>query len=168
MNILSYLKIIFKGFGQIMLQNNAATGLLFLVGIFYNSRVMGIGALIGVIIGTVTAKIFRFDKKDIADGQYGFNGALVGIALFFFYQANVASVILIIVGSILSVLIMNFMHKRKMHPYTFPFVLSTWIIMGLIKILSISPMTAYELSKASRLNITSSLSLGFGDRKSVV
>ncbi|MDD5567395.1 MAG: urea transporter [Patescibacteria group bacterium] len=161
-NILLYLKIIPKGFSQIMLQNNAVTGLLFLAGIFYNSRIMGIGALIGVITSTVAAMIFRFDKRDITDGQYGFNGALVGIALFFFYQANVISVILIIVGSILSVLIMDFMHKRKMYPYTFPFVLSTWIIMGLIRILSISPMTAHELSEASRLNITSSLSLGFG------
>ncbi|MDP2944337.1 MAG: urea transporter, partial [bacterium] len=35
--MVSYFKIILRGVGQVMLQNNALTGLLFLVGIFYNS-----------------------------------------------------------------------------------------------------------------------------------
>lgn len=35
-----------KGIGQIMLQENTITGLLFLAGIFYGSFAMGVGAVL--------------------------------------------------------------------------------------------------------------------------
>ena len=38
----SVLSIILKGLGQIMLQENSVTGLLFLIGIFYGSIAMGL------------------------------------------------------------------------------------------------------------------------------
>ena len=38
MKIVNLTKIILRGISQIMLQNNSLTGLLFLIGIFYNSR----------------------------------------------------------------------------------------------------------------------------------
>jgi len=73
--------ILLKGYSQVMLQNNSITGLLFLAGIFYNSWILGLGAVIGVIAGTVTAFIMKYDKNDIDAGRYGFNAVLVGIAL---------------------------------------------------------------------------------------
>ncbi len=94
-------KIIFRGIGQIMFQNNSITGLLFLIGIFYNSWVMGIGAIVGVLIGTITAILFRYNKENILNGLYGFNGALVGLALTFFFKLNWSLIALIILGSYL-------------------------------------------------------------------
>lgn len=162
LNFFKMIKIILRGVSQVMLQNNAFTGLLFLIAIFYNSWIMGLGALIGVIISTITAFILNYEKKDINDGLYGFNGTLVGIALFFFFKINILLICLVILGSILSSIIMNFMHKRKLYPYTFPFVLSTWILIVFIKFLNLIPFQTQELIKAENLNILSSLSIGFG------
>ena len=73
--------ILLRGLGQIMLQENAATGVLFLIGIFYGSTTMGIAAILSVCCGTLTAKILGYDKSEIEKGLYGFSAALVGVAL---------------------------------------------------------------------------------------
>jgi urea transporter len=155
------LKIIFKGMGQVMLQNSAVTGFLFLVGIFFNSWTMGIGALTGVVAGTVTAFFLGYDRKDIRKGLYGFNGTLAGVAIVFFFGFSALSLSFVILGSALSSLIMNFMHERKLCPYTFPFVLSTWIFIILIKVFNILPLQAEGAFQAREL-IISSIGMGFG------
>lgn len=65
-----------SGVGQIMLQNNWLTGLLFLVGIFWNSYLMGWGALLGLVSATLSARLLNYKDEDISNGLYGFNGAL--------------------------------------------------------------------------------------------
>ena len=136
-----------------MLQNNALTGLLFLIGILYNSWILAVGALIAVLTGTFTAFVLKYKNKDILNGQYGFNAVLVGIALL---------IALVILGSILSVLIMNYMIRKKIPAYTFPFVLATWIVIIFIKIINLIPSQTIELIQTANLNILSSLSMGFG------
>lgn len=58
--------VLLKGLGQIMLQECAYTGLFFLAGIFYGSVTMGLGALLAVICGTLTARLLGYDKKETA------------------------------------------------------------------------------------------------------
>jgi urea transporter len=152
--------ILLRGMGQIMLQDNALTGALFLLGILVNSWQMFLAALLGVLSGTVAAHLLKYSKEDIVHGLYGFNAALVGVGLLFFFQPGALLVLLIIAGSALSTMIMNFMHKRKMSPYTFPFILSTWIIIALVAatgILPSQPSSPIPLS----LDILSALSMGF-------
>ena len=160
--VIDFLKILLRGISQVMLQNNALTGFLFLIGIFYNSWLMGVGVIIGVVTSTITAVILNYRKKDVYDGFYGFNGALVGAGLLFFFEANILLISLIIFGAVLSSIIMNFMHKRKLYPYTFPFVLSTWLVIILIKIFNLAPQKIQELSEVINLDIVSALSMGFG------
>lgn len=162
MKSIDFLKILLRGISQVMLQNNTLTGLLFLVGIFYNSWLMGLGALIGVFTSTITAFILNYKKKDIYNGLYGFNGVLIGIALVFFFKVNILLVCLIILGSISSSIIMHFMHEKKLAPYTFPFVLSTWFLIFLIKFFNFVPPKTQELTDAVNLAIIPSLSTGFG------
>ena len=72
------LLILGRGIGQVMFQNNALSGLLMLIGIFLNSWQMGLLAVSGNIISTLTARISGYDCDDIKNGLYGFNGTLVG------------------------------------------------------------------------------------------
>lgn len=159
---IEFFRTILRGVGQIMLQNNPITGLLFLIGIFYNSWAMGVGAIVGVLTGTITAILFRYKKEDISNGLYGFNGALVGLALIFFFELNLFLLALVIFGSIISVFVMNFMYARKLSPYTFPFVLGTWIIIILITSFNLLQKNVQGLSLFTNLGIISSLSMGFG------
>lgn len=54
-----FVSALLKGVGQIMLQNNAWTGLLFLVGIFYDDNTMGVAAIVAAATGTMTARLLK-------------------------------------------------------------------------------------------------------------
>jgi len=148
-----------RGMGQIMLQDNALTGALFLLGILANSWQMLLCALLGVASGTAAAYLLKYDKKETAHGLYGFNAALVGVGLLFFFQPSAMLIALIIAGSALSTMIMNFMHRRKMSPYTFPFILSTWIIIALAAATGILAPQPPSPAAPALLDITSALSM---------
>ena len=108
MNFSFYVKIILRGVGQIMLQENAITGLFFLAGLFYVSISMGLAALLATIIGTVTAYILKYNKEEIEKGLYGFNAALIGVAVLVFCKPTIISFVVIIIGSIISTFIFHF------------------------------------------------------------
>ena len=80
-DILEKIKILFRGIGQVMFQNNAWSGVLMLVGIACDSLYMAGLALLGAVVSTSTARIVGYSRKDIRNGLYGFNGTLVGIAV---------------------------------------------------------------------------------------
>lgn len=124
--LMAYIQTILRGIGQVMLQNNPYTGLLFLVGIFYNSWLLGLAALIATIISTGTAQILKYPKRDIVDGIYGFNGTLVGIAIFYFLGFNLATSIVLILGSVISTPV-NFYLKKIVPPFTASFIITSWI-----------------------------------------
>ena len=124
-NIKVSVETILKGIGQIMLQDNMWTGLLFLIAICYDSLFMGFVALLSSAIGTLTAKVCNFDKTNISKGLYGFNATLIGVGLVFFFHANPFIWTAIIVGSILSTLLMEFSIRKKIPFFTFPFIIVT-------------------------------------------
>ncbi|WP_445358326.1 urea transporter [Microbulbifer sp. ANSA005] len=100
---------LFRGIGQVILQKNAVSGFLFLLGIAVNSVTMAVGAILGVIIATSCAGILHYPNKEIEEGLFGYNGALIGIVMFLLYAPSPLTVCLIIIGSILTVLIIRFL-----------------------------------------------------------
>ncbi|NLN96682.1 MAG: urea transporter [Bacteroidales bacterium] len=132
-----FINQVFKGLGQIMLQENIITGLLFLAGIFYGSVFMGFAALLATICGTITAYLFGFDKTNTDKGLYGFSAALTGVAFILFFGYSFIIWVLIVVGSVLAALIQEFFIRRKITVFTLPFVLVTWV--ALVGVKSISP-----------------------------
>lgn len=119
----------FKGIGQIMLQDNIWTGLLFLAGIFYGSFMMGIAAIFAVVTGTYTAKLLKYNADEINSGLYGFSAALVGVGLIVFFRPTVMIWCAIIVGSILATIIQHLFIVKKIPAFTFPFILVTWLFL---------------------------------------
>lgn len=129
--LLLFWRTVFRGIGQIMLQENAYTGVLFLGGIFYGSIRMGISALIAVLTATLIAKLFGYDQKDTEKGLYGFSATLVGVALAFYFEANATVWITIVIGAVLATMLQHWMIIRGIPGFTFPFILVTWIILFL-------------------------------------
>lgn len=120
---------ILKGVGQIMLQENAATGLLFLIGIFYGSLTMGLAAILAVCCGTLTAMVLGYDRTEIEQGLYGFSAALVGVALFLYFKPVPTVWALVIAGSAVATIFQHWSIKQRIPVFTFPFVLVTWAIL---------------------------------------
>lgn len=132
-NTITFVKSVFRGFGQIMLQDNYWTGILFFLGICYGSIRVGFIALLCSIIGILTAKAMKCDKESIEKGLYGFNAILVGVGLSFYFQLNVWSILAIIIGSVLSTILMGIALRKRIPAFTFPFILTTWIFLFLLK-----------------------------------
>ncbi|ADX66811.1 urea transporter [Weeksella virosa] len=127
--VVSAMSVLLKGYGQIMLQENSITGLLFLIGIFYGSSHMGFASLLAVVCGTVTAIIFKYPKAEIDKGLYGFSAALVGVAVALFLKPALASWVFIMIGSALATVLQHFFMRRKIPVFTLPFVVITWLIL---------------------------------------
>jgi urea transporter len=125
-----------RGTGQVMFQNNALTGLLFLVGIFYNSWRFGLAALLGLAVGTAAAVLLGADRALIRNGLFGFNAILVGIGLTFFLEDNWGLVGYIILGAVVSTVVMmgllNLLSAWDIGPLTAPFVLTTWLLLAAV------------------------------------
>jgi urea transporter len=58
-----FIDTVLRGIGQVMLQNNSLTGLIFLIGIFYNSILFGLATLIGACVSTATAVFLGIDRQ---------------------------------------------------------------------------------------------------------
>lgn len=158
---MNFIQIILRGIGQVMFQNNIYSGLLFLSGIFYNSWLLGIAALLGTIISTRTAQLLKYSKEDLQNGLYGFNGTLTGIGILCFFEVNFMTIIALIVGAALSSLIMHFL-KKSIPPFTAPFVLSTWLVIYLLLLVLNLPLLTSSGQVESSFDILMASSNSFG------
>lgn len=125
---LPFLDHILKGIGQIMLQENRWTGLLFLIGIFMGSWQCGVAVLLSTAAGTFTAMKLKYDQSEINAGLYGFSAALVGVALAFLFDTTLLIWGLIILGGALAAIIQHFFIQKKIPVFTFPFIIITWVL----------------------------------------
>jgi urea transporter len=129
---LLFLDNVLKGIGQIMLQENRWTGLLFLIGIFMGSWQCGVAVLLSTAAGTFTAMKLNYDRSEINAGLYGFSAALVGVALAFLFQTTLLIWILIILGGVLAAVIQHFFIQKKIPVFTFPFITITWVLVFML------------------------------------
>ena len=146
------IRSILRGVGQVMFQNNSYTGVLFLIGIFYNSWLLGLAAVLGTVASTLAAKLLNYSNSEIEDGLFGFNGTLTGIAIFCFFEPTIITLVALIVASFLSSWVMHAM-KGILPPFTAPFVLVTWLALSIL----IFGLNIPLLSSASNLEETFNL-----------
>lgn len=135
---LDFCRILGKGVGQVMFQDNAWTGLFFLAGIFYGSYATGNpavawGALVGVIVSTLTGYLLNYPAVKGLAGLWGFNGVLVGCALPTFLGNVPLMWLALIIFSAMTTWVMvglnHLLAPYKVSSFTFPFVLLTWFVL---------------------------------------
>lgn len=122
-----------KGIGQIMLQENRWTGLLFIIGLFIGSWQYAAAAILAAAAGTAAAKLLKYNQQEIDAGLYGFSPALVGVVLVFLFDDILIIWFLVIAGGILAATIQHFFITKKIPAYTFPFILVAWAFIFLIR-----------------------------------
>jgi len=127
--LLGFLDSVLRGVGQVMLQNNSYAGLLFLIGIFYNSVLFGFAVLVGTVASTVTAMLLGVKRSHVREGLFGFNGALVAVALLYFLQPDLLAWCYVIIASACTTVVMAALLKVldtwKVPALTAPFVFTT-------------------------------------------
>lgn len=138
-----FVESVAHGVGQVMFQASLWTGLLFLIGIALNDRQHAAWVLIGSVLGMIVASyhidagmraldpeklIVRNQFENIQLGLYGYNATLAAVALFLWRR----SLLLSVVGIILTVPLTEFVPMLGISALTAPFVLATWIVMILV------------------------------------
>ena len=128
-SLLNFLDCVLRGVGQVMLQGNSYAGLLFLVGIFCNSPLFGLGALLGTGASTATAMMLGTDRGQVRAGLFGFNGGLVAIALLYFLEPDALTWGCVIFAAACSTIMMagiaSLTGNWKLPALTAPFVLTS-------------------------------------------
>ena len=150
---------------SVMLQNNALSGWLMLAGICLCSWQMGLWALGGLAVSTLSACAFGYSKEAIRNGLFGFNGLLVGLAAALFLQPGFMAVCPMIAASVLSTVITHlFSLQHKLAGYTAPFILAVWILLALCHTFLPSCLqpTAESLSTTAPLQLLPSLCHSLG------
>ena len=158
---MSYIQTILRSLGQVMFQNNIYSGLLFLIGIFFNSPILGLAALFGTVISISTAQILKYSKEDIENGLYGFNGALTGIALWYFFGFTTTTLFALIIGSALTTPLSYYL-KKIIPPFTAPFVIITWIVMYLLLLIFDIPLVSSATPANNVFDLLSVSAKSFG------
>lgn len=142
-------KAIFRGVGQVMFQNNALSGVLMLAGIAVGDWRAALLALAGNILGNATALLCRYPRKEIENGLYGFNGTLVGIAVGVFFQFGWPSLLFLVAGSMISTWLIHFFLLIRKPGYTAPFIVATWLLLGIALLFPSLRLTGAEAIPAT-------------------
>jgi len=146
-----------RGIGQVVFQNNPVSGAIILGALFFSSPVYGAISIFGVLVSTATAVVLKADRGMIRDGLFGFNGALVALALIAFtsedfrhgavpsvyltvYIAFAAGMTTVVFASLAALL-----EPHKVAPLTMPFVLVGWLF--LFAVLDLHNIDAGPLAK---------------------
>ncbi len=128
---------VLRGVGQIFLQNNPLSGALFLLAIFLSSWFSGVDAIIGAVIATGTGVLLGVPRDSLANGLYGFNGALTAIALTVFVAHGWKLVVYVIIAAaasaVLTAALQNFLHSSHIPGLTAGFVATTWLFVAALR-----------------------------------
>ena len=137
-SLVRFIDVNLRGAGQVMFQNHPVTGLLFIIGIAWGAIAAGmpaviIGAVVGLLVSTITAYLLNVDQDALRSGLFGYNGILVGAALPTFLTVDPLLWVYIIIGSAVSTItfmaIANVFKTWGVAALTFPFVLVTWFLL---------------------------------------
>ena len=136
--IMEFIDVTLRGSGQVIFMDNPLTGLLNFVAMFVGAARGGtsfevaIGSVIGTMVSTAMAYLLKANRGNLKAGIYGFNGMLVGACLPTFLAANPLMWLFLVVGSAVSTIVImavaNFLAPYKMPAFTFPLVLTCWLI----------------------------------------
>ncbi len=133
-----FIRSLLRGAGQVMFQNSAWTGLLFLCGIFWgayatDSGLVAWGAVLGLAVSTLTGRLLGLPEADGRQGLWGFNGILVGCAFPTFMGHTVWMWLALVLCAALTTWVRtgfnNVMAPWKTNSLTFPFVFCTWMFL---------------------------------------
>jgi len=121
-----------------MFQENAWTGLLFWAGILWgayagHTPTVAWGAIVAVIVSTLSGYVMGVDTRNGLQGLWGFNGVLVGCAFPTFLGNTWQMWVALIICSAATTWVRrgfnNVMTPWKVNSLTFPFVFLTWIFL---------------------------------------
>lgn len=116
-----------KGYGQVIFQANIGSGILFLFGVLFNSRIAGIYGLAGALVAGFIAFPF-VSNNAIANGLLSYNAVLCAIV---FADKDFKNLIWAFISVVLSLAIMLAMQNLNILVLTFPFIAASFLTLSI-------------------------------------
>jgi urea transporter len=145
-SLVGFIDVSLRGASQVFFQNNALSGLIMLAAIFWGGRASGnlsvaYGAVVGLVVASLTAVLLNSDRNALKQGLFGFNGVLVGAALPTFLAHQPLMWVYLVIGAAVSTVVTlavaNVVRTWGVPGSTAPFVFTTWLLL----------LAAYSLAK---------------------
>lgn len=137
--LLAWLDAALRGSGQVIFMDNPLTGLLNFVALCWGAFAGGttlavaIGAVVGNLVSTAAAYPLRADRAALRRGLCGFNGLLVGAGIPTFLAHTPLMWLLLVFAAagstVVTLAIGRWFDAWKLPGLTFPFVLTTWLVL---------------------------------------
>lgn len=147
-NSLTFGRECLTGSGQVMLQQSAWAGLLFLAGIACGGRPP-------VALGGLAALVLCSIAKRNQEGLSGFNALLTGCAGFTFLSAGAATWALTLLAALLTLPLKRgldaMLGRVGLSSLTLPFIIATWLMLTVAPMLGISPYTPEAIAEIPEL-----------------
>lgn len=131
---MNFVLAIIRGFSQVFFQENIILGIFIILGILFASPTALILAVVGNISSYFISNLIGVQKNLIEIGVYGFNGVLIGTMISFYIKDFPIALIVTIIASAIASIIFYILFKNQIPPFAFPFVITAWTIVILIKI----------------------------------
>ncbi len=113
---------------QVVLVDNPISGALILVGLFIASWKVGLAAIMGSLVGSLTAIAMGESWNEIANGLANYSGVLTAIALAVtFLKSSTASWLYSLPWIVVTAVVTLVMHRAGLETYTWPYILTTWV-----------------------------------------
>ncbi|MGW7850496.1 urea transporter [Staphylococcus xylosus] len=126
-------RIILKNIAQVLLLDNAWTGLFILLGLFVGNWKVGIMALAASVIALLLGKRTNYSQEEINTGLAGFNPVLTAIALTLFLVPEWYSILIAFIAIVITMPIgsafREFFKPFGVPMLTMPYVFVSWIIL---------------------------------------
>ncbi|MFQ3844429.1 urea transporter [Staphylococcus pseudoxylosus] len=126
-------RIILKNIAQVLLLNNAWTGLFILLGLFVGNWKVGIMTLAASVIALLLAKRTNYSNEEINTGLAGFNPVLTAIALTLFLVPEWYSILIAFIAIVITMPIgsafREFFKPFGVPMLTMPYVFVSWVIL---------------------------------------
>jgi urea transporter len=129
-----FLQGLLSSISQVFLKGHGPAALLLLAGLAVSSLPAAVFALLGAVVGLITAHALGAESQLITAGLLGFNPVLTAIALgAVFYRPSLRVVLYTLLATVLSVIVQGAM-IAAMTPFGIPtltaaFVLVTWLFL---------------------------------------
>ncbi|AWB92330.1 urea transporter [Aeromicrobium chenweiae] len=126
----AFFRSLLSNVSQVVLVDNPWAGALILIGLFVANWRVGLAAVLGSAIGSLSALAMDETLTETENGLAGYSGVLTAIALAVVLLKNSpTSWALAVIGTIVTAVVTLLMHRADVPTYTWPYILTTWVFL---------------------------------------
>lgn len=115
-----------RGVGQVLFQESIITGAIFFAAITLRDWIQGVYVALATIMGLIGGHVLGFPVDALNLGLFGYNGVLCGIL---FAGSRFWDMFSAVAAILLSIVTVRLFHVVELPALTFPFVVSSWIVL---------------------------------------